>query len=73
MQLVGAALTLLLGYACPMLRLRVRCLPGTVYVYFCVTESILFLGFVYVVVITLASHVFEYFLTFLATSLRPKK
>ena len=29
------------------------------------TESILFLGFVYVVVITLASRVFEYFLRFL--------
>ena len=64
-QLVRATLAQLLGYACPDVRL---CVSG-----FAVTDSVRFygggidsfLGFVYVVMITLASHVFEYFLSFL--------
>ena len=58
-QLVRATLAQLLGYACPDVKLRVSDLA--------VTDSVRFCGggFEYVVLITLASHVFEYFLRFL--------
>ena len=58
-QLVRATLTLLLGYACPDVMLRVRGLTVTDSVRFCGDGIDSFLGFDYVVVITLASHVFE--------------
>ena len=61
-QLVRATLALLLGYACPDVMLRVRGLTVTDLVRFCGDGIDSFLGFDYVVVITLASHVFEYFL-----------
>ena len=64
-QLVRATLAQLLGYACPVVRLRVRDLAVTVSVRFCGGRFDSFLGFEYVVMITLASHVFEYFLRFL--------
>ena len=55
----------LLGYACPDVRLRVSGLAVTDSVRFCGRGIDFFLGFEYVVMITLASHVFEYFLRFL--------
>ena len=64
-QLVRATLSQLLGYACPDVRLRVSDLAVTVSVRFCGRRFDSFLGFEYVVMITLASHVFEYFLRFL--------
>ena len=64
-QLVRATLTQLLGYACPDVKLRVSGLAVTDSVRFCGEGIDSFLGFEYVVVITLASHVFEYFLRFL--------
>ena len=60
-QLVRATLAQLLGYACPDVRLCVSGLAVTD----CGGEIDSFLGFEYVVMITLASHVFEYFLRFL--------
>ena len=59
-QLVRATLAQLLGYACPDVRLRVSDLAVTVSVRFCGGRFDSFLGFEYVVMITLASHVFEY-------------
>ena len=50
----------LLGYACPDVRLRVRNLAVTDSVRFCGGGIDSFLGFEYVVMITLASHVLEY-------------
>ena len=64
-QLVRATLALLLGYACPDVKLRVSGLAVTDSVRFCGGGIDSFLGFEYVVLITLASHVFEYFLRFL--------
>ena len=64
-QLVRATLAQLLGYACPDVRLRVSDLAVTVSVRFCGGRFDSFLGFEYVVMITLASHMFEYFLRFL--------
>ena len=64
-QLVRATLAQLLGYACPDVRLRVSDLAVTVSVHFCGGRFDSFLGFEYVVMITLASHVFECFLRFL--------
>ena len=64
-QLVRATLAQLLGYACPDVRLRISDLAVTVSVHFCGGRLDSFLGFEYVVMITLASHVFEYFLRFL--------
>ena len=64
-QLVRATLAQLLGYACHDVRLRVSDLAVTVSVRFCGGRFDSFLGFEYVVMITLASHVFEYFLRFL--------
>ena len=64
-QLVRATLAQLLGYACHDVRLRVSDLAVTVSVRFCGGRFDSFLGFEYVVLITLASHVFEYFLRFL--------
>ena len=64
-QSVRATLAQLLGYACPDVRLRVSGLAVTDSVRFCGGGIDYFLGFEYVVMITLASHVFEYFLRFL--------
>ena len=64
-QLVRATLAQLLGYACPDVKLRVSGLAVTDSVRFCGGGIDSFLGFEYVVMITLASHVFEYFLRFL--------
>ena len=64
-QFVRATLSQLLGYACHDVRLRVSDLAVTVSVRFCGRRFDSFLGFEYVVLITLASHVFEYFLRFL--------
>ena len=61
-QLVRATLAQLLGYACPDVMLRVSGLAVTDSVRFCGGRFDSFLGFEYVVMITLASHVFEYFL-----------
>ena len=61
-QLVRATLAQLLGYACPDVMLRVSSLAVTDLVSFCGGGIDSFLGFEYVVMITLASHVFEYFL-----------
>ena len=58
-QLVRATLAQLLGYACPDVELRVGGLAVTDSAGFCGG------GFEYVVLITLVSHVFEYFLRFL--------
>ena len=58
-QLVRATLTQLLGYACPDVRLRVSDLAVTILVRFCGGRFDSFLGFEYVVMVTLASHVFE--------------
>ena len=65
MQLVRATLAQLLGYACHVVRLRVSDLAVTVSVRFYGGRFDSFLRFEYVVLITLASHVFEYFLRFL--------
>ena len=54
-----------MGYASPDVRLRVSGLAVTDSVRFCGGGISSFLGFEYVVMITLASHVFEYFLRFL--------
>ena len=67
-QLVRATLAQLLGYACPDVMLRVSGLAVTDSVRFCGGGIDSFLGFEYVVMITLASHVFEYFLRFLLRS-----
>ena len=64
-QLVRATLAQLLGYACPDVKLRLSGLAVTDSVRFCGEGIDSFLGFEYIVVITLASHVFEYFLRFL--------
>ena len=64
-QLIRAMLAQLLVYACPDVRLRVSGLAVTDSVRFCGGGIDSFLGFEYVVMITLASHVFEYFLRFL--------
>ena len=64
-QLVRATLAQLLGYTCPDVRLRVSGLAVTDSVCFCGGGIYSFLGFEYVVMITLASHVFEYLLCFL--------
>ena len=64
-QLVRATLAQLLGYACPDVMLCVSGLAVTDSVRFCGGGIDSFLGFEYVVMITLASHVFEYFLRFL--------
>ena len=64
-QLVRATLARLLGYACPVVKIRVSGLAVTDSVRFCGGSFDSFLGFEYVVLITLASHVFEYFLRFL--------
>ena len=64
-QLVRATLAQLLGYACPDVMLRVSGLAVTDSVRFCGGGIDSFLGFEYVVMITFASHVFEYFLRFL--------
>ena len=55
----------LLGSASQDVRLSVRGIAVTVSVHFCGGGIDSFLGFEYGVVITLASHVFEYFLRFL--------
>ena len=55
----------LLGSASQDVRLSVRGIAVTVSVRFCGGGFDSFLGFEYGVVITLASHVFEYFLRFL--------
>ena len=65
LQLVRATLAQLLGYACPVVKLRVSGLAVTDSVCFCGGGIDSFLGFEYVVLITLASRVFEYFLRFL--------
>ena len=54
----------LLGSASPDVKLRVRGIAVTVSVRFCGGGFDSFLGFEYGVVITLASHVFEYFFRF---------
>ena len=54
-----------MGYASPDVRLRVSGIAVTDSVRFCGGGIDSFLGFEYEVVITLASHVFEYFLRFL--------
>ena len=64
-QSFRATLAQLLGYSCPDVRLRVSGLAVTDSVRFCGGGIDYFLGFEYVGVITLASHVFEYFLRFL--------
>ena len=64
-QSVRATLAQLLGYACPDVRLRVSGLAVTDSVRFCGGGIDYFLGFEYVVMITLASHVLGYFLRFL--------
>ena len=64
-QSVRATLAQLLGYASPDVRLRVSGLAVTDSVRFCGGGIDSFLGFEYEVMITLASHVFEYFLRFL--------
>ena len=64
-QLVRATLAQLLGYVCPDVMLRISGLAVTDSVRFCGGGIDSFLGFEYVVMITLASHVFEYFLRFL--------
>ena len=64
-QLVRATLAQLLGYACPDVMLRVSGLAVTDSVRFCGGGIDSFLRFEYVVMITLVSHVFEYFLRFL--------
>ena len=60
-QCVWATLAQLLGSASPDVRLRVRGVAVTDSVRFCGGGFNSFLGFEYGVVITLASHVFEYF------------
>ena len=60
-QCVRATLAQLLGSASPDIRLRVRGVAVTDSVRFCGGGIDSFLGFEYGVVITLASHVFEYF------------
>ena len=65
LQLVRATLAQLFGYACPDVRLRVSGLAVTDSVCFYGGGIDSFLGLEYVVMITLASHVFEYFLSFL--------
>ena len=64
-QWVRATLAQLLGSASRDVRLCVRGIVVTVSVRFCGGGIDSFLGFEYGVVITLASHVFEYFLRFL--------
>ena len=64
-QLVRATLVQLLGYSSPDVRLRVSGIAVTDSVRFCFGGVDSLLGFEYGVVITLASHVFEYFLRFL--------
>ena len=64
-QLIRATLAQLLGYACPDVKLRVSGLAVTDSARFCDGGFDSFLGFEYAVLITLASHVFEYFLHFL--------
>ena len=64
-QYVRATLAQLLGYTSPDVRLRVSSIAVTDSVRLCGRGIDSFLGFEYVVVITLASHVFEYFLRFL--------
>ena len=64
MQWVRATLAQLLGSASPDVRLRVRGIAVTDSVRFCGGGIDSFLGFEYAIVITLASHVFEYFLRF---------
>ena len=63
-QCVRATLAQLLGSASPVVRLRVRDIAVTDSVHFCGGGIDSFLGFEYGVVITLASHVFEYFFLF---------
>ena len=62
MQYVRAMLAELLGYTSPDVRLRVSGIAVTDSVRLCGGGIDSFLGFEYEVVITLASHVFEYFL-----------
>ena len=62
--MVRATLAQLLGSASPDVRLRVRGIAVNVLVLFCGGGFDSFLGFEYGVVITLASHVFEYFFRF---------
>ena len=64
-QYVRATLAQLLGYTSPDVRLRVSGIAVTDSVRLCGGGIDSFLGFEYEVVITLASHVFEYFLRFL--------
>ena len=68
-QLVRATLAQLLGYACPDVQLRVSGLAVTDSVRFCGGRFDSFLGFEYVVMITLVTRV-QVLLTFLTTSLR---
>ena len=63
-QCVRATLAQLLGSASPDVRLRIRGVAVTDSVRFCGGGFDSFLGFEYGVVITLASHVFEYFFLF---------
>ena len=63
-QCVRATLAQLLGSASPDVRLRVRGIAVTDSVRFCGGGIDSFLGFEYGVVITLASHMFEYFFLF---------
>ena len=63
-QLVRATLAQLLGYACLDVKLRVSGLAVTDSVRFWGGGIDSFLGFEYVALITLVSHVFEYFLRF---------
>ena len=58
-QFVRATLAQLLGYACPDVKLCVSGLAVTDSVCFCGGGIDSFLGFEYVVMITLASHVFS--------------
>ena len=64
-QSVRATLAQLLGSASPDVRLRVSSIAVTDSVHFCDGGIDSFIRFEYEVVITLASHVFEYFLRFL--------
>ena len=64
MQLVRATLAQLLGCACHDVRLCVSDLAVTVSVRFCGGRFDSFLGFEYVVMITLASHVFESYVSY---------
>ena len=63
-QCVWATLAQLLGSASPDVRISVRGVAVTDSVSFCGGGFASFLGFEYGVVITLASHVFEYFFLF---------